>query len=87
MDIFEFIKGIMGESATGALGLFAIWSLKQLYKQRIRELKDYAARLETVNTILVEKLEEGTTALATSTEVVRQNTAVLQSLQRFLQEK
>lgn len=87
MDIFEFVIGIIGESATGALGLFAIWSLKKLYEQRIQEREDYAARLEKINTVLVEKLEEGNIALATSTEVVRQNTAVLQSLQRLLEER
>ena len=84
MDILELVQIVIRESATAALAVFAIWSVKQLYEERLREREDYADRLEKVNTLLVTKLEEGTHAIAISTEVVRQNTVVLEELQRFL---
>ena len=78
MDILELVQIVIRESATAALAVFAIWSVKQLYEERLREREDYSDRLEKVNTLLVTKLEEGTQAIATSTEVVRQNTQTLE---------
>ena len=98
MDIIEIIKAVIGESATATLAIVALWWLRQLYEEkvkrerehaalRIQEREEYACRVREVNDVLVVKLEEGNKALATSTEVVRQNTTVLQSLQRLLEEK
>jgi len=98
LDIVQLLTAALRESATAALALFAIWSVKQLYEQRLQERDDhaaqrlqerddYVARLENINQVLVVRLEEGNKALAVSTEVVRQNTQVLQSLQQWLTDK
>lgn len=87
MDILQVLQLFLRESATAALALFAIWSLKRLYEQRLEERQGYAEKLETVNATLIKKLEEGTEAMAVSTEVIRRNTDVLESLQRWLDDK
>jgi len=85
MDIVALIEAVLKESATAALALFAIWSVKQLYEQRIREREDYATRLESINAVLIQKLEEGNRALATNAEVVRANTEALNQLRRLIE--
>ncbi|MBM3120368.1 MAG: hypothetical protein FJ006_12655 [Chloroflexi bacterium] len=84
MDIVALIEAVLKESATAALALFAIWSVKQLYEQRIREREDYATRLESINAVLIQKLEEGNRALAVNAEVVRANTEALNELRRLI---
>ena len=96
MDIIEIIVVILQESATAALALFAIWVVKYLYERRIedhdehaalriQERDDYAIRMERVNCVLLEKLEEGNKALAVNTEVVRQNNDVMHQLLKMLE--
>jgi len=81
VDIVALIKAVVGESATAALALFAIWSLKKLYEQRLQERTDYAAqrlqeredyakRLETINETLIVKLGEVSHALGANTQVL-----------------
>lgn len=87
MDILQVIELVIRESATAALALFAIWSLKKVYEQRLEERQDYSVKMAAVNATLIEKLQEGTEAMATSTEVIRRNTEVLEALQRWLDTK
>lgn len=95
MDILEIVRTLMGESATAALALFAIWMVRQLYElrlqeredhaeQRVQERETYATRLETVNELLIAALEESNRVQAASIEVVRQNTGVIEELRRLL---
>jgi len=82
MDIIELITIVLRESATAALAAFAIWSLKRSYDIRdtertasalakIAERETYAARLESINSLLAEKLGEVNKSLGANTEVLR----------------
>jgi len=83
MDIIEVLTIILRESATAALGLFAIWSLKRSYDIRdaertataaaqIAERDAFANRLEAINNVLMDKLDAVNQSLGANTEVLRQ---------------
>ncbi|KKK96470.1 hypothetical protein LCGC14_2662440 [marine sediment metagenome] len=73
MDIIEILTLVIRESATAALALFAIWSLKVSYERRLEDSKEYAQTLKEVNDTLIVKLTESTAAQAASVEVIRRN--------------
>jgi len=50
--------------------------------QRLEERADYTSRLESINILLLDKLDEGNRAVTTSTEVIRNVAQVLQEVQR-----
>ena len=84
MDIVDLLTRIASESATAALALFAIWSLKRSYEERLRERDSYAVTMKAMNETLIETLSDSTSATATNTEVIRQNNDVLERLRRLL---
>ena len=80
MDIIEILTLVIRESATAALALFAIWSLKVSYERRLEDSKEYAQTLKEVNDTLIVKLTESTAAQAASVEVIRRNSEVMSEL-------
>lgn len=58
MDIVEIIKVVIGESATAALALFAIWSLKKLHEQRLEERKSHAEEVKKIDELRIEERNE-----------------------------
>ena len=84
MDIIEILTLIIRESATAALALFAIWSLKASYAQRLEDGKEYAVTLKEVNDTLIVKLTESTAVQAASVEVIRRNNEVMEDLKAVM---
>ena len=87
MDLIEILTLVIRESATAALALFAIWSMRASYERRLEDNKEYSGALKSINDTLVMKLSESTAAVAASGEVIRRNNEVLEQLRDLLREK
>ena len=95
MDIIAIMTSALRESATAALALFAIWSLKKLYEQRAEERDEYFQRREEFQKQRIEerddyaaRLEAVNNALMTKLGEVNHtlgaNTKVIEGLQKML---
>ena len=84
MDIIELLQLVIKESATAALALFAIWSLKLSHTAQLLERDEHATELKAFSEAMATELRQSTETRAVVTEVIRRNTEVMDKLLTLL---